>query len=258
MHNVLKSWAVPKGMPLDKHETHSAFETEDHPIEYLEFEGVIPEGEYGGGTIMVWDLGTFEIVDGNYWKGRLSVFLKGTKLKGEWTLERAGDENGKPRWSLRKTGKNAQRIPARRSDSSALSGRTMDEIAGKSPETRKQNRRAAISAQRKSAKTKPVAAPRFVRPMKATAVRELPHGDEWIYEVKWDGYRALALKHNENVRLLSLREKDLTHDFPSVSEAVQAIQAGTALIDGEVVAVDSNSCPSFQALQNRASLGRNW
>lgn len=258
MHNVLKSWAVPKGMPLDKHETHSAFETEDHPIEYLEFEGVIPEGEYGGGTIMVWDLGTFEIVDGNYWKGRLSVFLKGTKLKGEWTLERAGDENGKPRWSLRKTGKNAQRIPARRSDSSALSGRTMDEIAGKSPETRKQNRRAAISAQRKSAKTKPVAAPRFVRPMKATAVRELPHGDEWIYEVKWDGYRALALKHNENVRLLSLREKDLTHDFPSVSEAVQAIQAGTALIDGEVVAVDSNGCPSFQALQNRASLGRNW
>src|SRR5439155_12164154 len=88
MHDVLKSWAVPKGMPLKEAETRTAFQTEDHPIEYLQFEGIIPQGEYGGGTVMVWDIGTYEIVDGNYWKGRLSIFLKGKKLKGEWSLQR--------------------------------------------------------------------------------------------------------------------------------------------------------------------------
>src|SRR5204862_7801297 len=88
MHDVFKSWAVPKGVPIKEKETRTAFQTEDHPIEYLEFEGIIPEGEYGGGTVMVWDLGTYEIVDGNYWKGMLSIFLKGKKVKGEWSLQR--------------------------------------------------------------------------------------------------------------------------------------------------------------------------
>jgi bifunctional non-homologous end joining protein LigD len=100
--------------------------------------------------------------------------------------------------------------------------------------------------------------PRFVRPMKATAVTQLPEGEEWIYELKWDGYRVLALKHADSVRLLSLKERDLTTDFPSVVEAVRGIRAETALIDGEVVALDSKGCPSFQALQNRATTGRKW
>src|SRR5207237_3523834 len=90
------------------------------------------------------------------------------------------------------------------------------------------------------------ATPRFVKPMKATAVTELPEGDEWIYEVKWDGYRALGLKHDQNARLLSLKDKNLTSDFPAVAEAVRSIHAGSASIDGEIVAVDSNGCPSFQ------------
>jgi len=102
------------------------------------------------------------------------------------------------------------------------------------------------------------AAPPFVSPMKATAVTELPKGDEWIYEVKWDGYRALGMKHGDDARLLSLKEKDLTSDFPTVAGAVRSIRASTASIDGEIVAVDSNGCPSFQALQNRASLGNDW
>ena len=95
MHDVLKSWAVPKGLPVKANETRSAFETEDHPVDYLEFEGVIPPNEYGAGTVMVWDLGTYEVIEGNYWKGRLSVFLSGKKLKGEWTLERTANDNGK-------------------------------------------------------------------------------------------------------------------------------------------------------------------
>jgi bifunctional non-homologous end joining protein LigD len=101
-------------------------------------------------------------------------------------------------------------------------------------------------------------APHFVPPMKATAVTELPEGAQWIYEVKWDGYRALGLKHDGNVRLLSLKEKNLTNDFPAVAKAVRSIRADTALIDGEIVAVDSQGCPSFQALQNRASLKHDW
>src|SRR5205085_3695987 len=83
MRNALKSWAVPKGVPLKEGETATAFPTEDHPLDYLQFEGTIPKGQYGGGTIMVWDIGTYEILEGNYWKGRLSIYLAGKKLKGE-------------------------------------------------------------------------------------------------------------------------------------------------------------------------------
>ncbi|HEX4696342.1 MAG TPA: non-homologous end-joining DNA ligase [Candidatus Udaeobacter sp.] len=267
IHDVLKSWAVPKGIPLRENETHTAFQTEDHPIEYLQFEGVIPRGEYGGGTVMVWDLGTFEVIDGNYWKGRLSVFLAGKKLKGEWRLERIGDENGKTKWSLRKTATNAKPISARRKELSALSGRTMEQIAGTksggfpAADDGASESTAGVEnapARTARAKLKRTPVPHFIAPMKATAVTELPKGDEWIYEVKWDGYRALGLKHGDDVRLLSLKEKDLTSDFPAVADALDSLSAGTALIDGEIVAVDSKGCPSFQALQNRASMGRDW
>ncbi|MBV9008037.1 MAG: hypothetical protein JO354_02565 [Verrucomicrobia bacterium] len=102
------------------------------------------------------------------------------------------------------------------------------------------------------------AKPHFVKPMKATAVDRLPEGDEWIYEIKWDGYRVIAMKHGDEVRLLSLKEKNLTSDFATVAEAINGIAADTAVIDGEVVAVNAQGCPSFQALQNRASAGRDW
>src|SRR5205085_7054118 len=100
--------------------------------------------------------------------------------------------------------------------------------------------------------------PRFVKPMKATAVTELPEEGDWIYEVKWDGYRALALKHGDSVRLLSLKEKNLTSDFPGVAEALRGLAADTAIVDGEIVAVDAQGRPSFQVLQNRKTLGRGW
>src|SRR5262249_55185779 len=101
-------------------------------------------------------------------------------------------------------------------------------------------------------------APEFVPPMRATLVTLLPEGPEWIYEVKWDGYRALAAKHGEAVRLLSLKNNDISPRFPDVVKAVQGIPAETAVLDGEIVAVDSQGQPSFQALQNRGSLHREW
>ena len=120
MNDVLKSWAVPKNLSLRKGETRTAFETEDHPLDYLEFEGIIPEGEYGGGTVMVWDIGTYEILEGNYWKGSLTVFLSGKKLKGEWTLNRVASDEGKAKWFVAKSARDANAIPKKRESVSAV------------------------------------------------------------------------------------------------------------------------------------------
>jgi bifunctional non-homologous end joining protein LigD len=129
LDGVLKSWAVPKGVPLKKGEIRGAFETEDHPLEYLDFEGTIPKGQYGGGTVMVWDIGTYETMDGNYYKGDITFRLSGKKLQGEWTLRRFKQENGKASWLLIKREKNARPISAKQEDMSVLTRRTMDRIA---------------------------------------------------------------------------------------------------------------------------------
>ncbi len=270
MHDVLKSWAVPKNLSLKDGETRTAFETEDHPIDYLEFEGVIPEGEYGGGTVMVWDIGTYEVLEGNYWKGTLTVFLSGRKLKGEWTLERTDSESGKAKWFVKKTGGMAKSIPKKRESVSALTERTMEQIAGQRTAVWGAHApsRAAFGASPKDGKSggrgrtpqhaRRVRSPEFIKPMKATAVTELPEEGDWIYEVKWDGYRALSLKHGDDVRLFSLKERNLTSDFPEVATAMRALAAHTAIVDGEIVAVDARGRPSFQVLQNRKTLGRGW
>ena len=256
MHDVLKSWAVPKGLPLEKGETRSAFETEDHPIDYLQFEGTIPESEYGGGTMMVWDIGTYEVGEGNYWKGQLSIFLRGKKLSGGWSLRRLKPENGKTKWLIEKIERDAKPISAKRAERSALSGRLIEEIARDGAGV--PSRRATKRPEGRPAPLHRVRFPDFVSPMKATAVAKLPEGEQWIYEVKWDGYRALAAKAGEEVRLLSLKNRNLTNDFPGIVATVRGIHAESALIDGEIVAVDRRGRPSFQMLQNRASLGRGW
>jgi len=210
--------------------------------------------------VMVWDIGTYEIVDGNYWKGQLSIFLAGKKLKGEWTLSRTASDEGKPKWLLIKTTDNAKAISKTRESVSAKTGRTMEEVAADKSAVWNRNRDEEIAAPTEKGEKQrgKRLAPRFVKPMKATGVNQLPEGDEWMYEVKWDGYRVLALKNGNDVRLLSLKEKNLTSDFPGVARAVREIAVESAVIDGEVVAIDSKGCPSFQALQNRASSGREW
>src|SRR3954452_23503381 len=182
-------------------------------------------------------------------------------------------EDGKPKWFINKTGGDARPIPTKRESVSALTGRTMEKIAGEKSAVWRRDRSsdggggASEPRQAKSRKSgrkspshirkgKP---PAFVRPMKATAVTKFPEdGEGWIYEIKWDGYRALGLKHEDSVRLLSLKEKNLTSDFPTVAEAMQDLAAGSALLDGEIVAVDPQGRPSFQVLQNRKTLGRDW
>jgi len=134
MEGVLRSWAVPKGPPLQRGERRLAMHVEDHPMEYARFEGTIPKGQYGGGTVMVWDIGTYSVPEGDpatgYQRGKISLELKGKKLKGGWVLVRAGrQENGKESWLLIKTGANSRPISQRRNDTSALTGRSMQQIA---------------------------------------------------------------------------------------------------------------------------------
>ena len=142
MHDVLKSWAVPKGPPYKEDERRLAMPTEDHPIEYLDFEGIIPKGQYGGGTVMVWDIGTYDLIEGNYYKGFLRVFLNGSKLKGEWTLQQIRGE-ARDKWHLLKTNGNTRSLSAKRDDQSALTNRTMEQIRG-AADAQWQSNRAAI------------------------------------------------------------------------------------------------------------------
>src|SRR5215204_7481356 len=133
MHDVLKSWSVPKGPPFKVDERRLAMATEDHPIDYLDFEGIIPKGQYGGGTVMVWDIGTYELIEGNYYRGFLRFYLKGAKLKGEWTMKRIVDgkdeRDNRDKWHLIKTDRNTRVLSQTRDDQSALTKRTMRQIA---------------------------------------------------------------------------------------------------------------------------------
>ena len=143
MEGVLKSWALPKGLPWKRGEKHLAVEVEDHPIEYEDFEGVIPEGQYGGGTVMVWDIGTYELIEGNYYKGYLHFYLAGRKLKGEWQLIRGRREGNREMWFLGKIGKSMRPISKKKDDESALSGRTMEQIRAAGDAVWTSNRKSA-------------------------------------------------------------------------------------------------------------------
>src|SRR5205085_3648651 len=133
MDDVLKSWAVPKGLPWQKAEKHLAVEVEDHPVEYATFEGIIPQGQYGGGTVMVWDQGQYHVYGEEPVKalraGRLHMFLDGEKAKGEWSLIRTRMDGGKPQWLLLKSGQSVKPISKKRDDQSSKTGRTMAQIA---------------------------------------------------------------------------------------------------------------------------------
>jgi bifunctional non-homologous end joining protein LigD len=269
MGGVLKSWAVPKGVPTTKGDKRLAMQVEDHPLEYGSFEGAIPPGNYGAGTVMLWDTGTYEVLDDGpetaLRKGKLVVRLIGHKLKGQWTLVRMrhSAEGSDKTWLLIKTGEEIRPIGARADDQSVQSGRTMKEIAadktGKSRQ-RKLRSRSRNASPRRSARQRtgpalqatrlPNAAPRFVEPMKALLSATLPKGDDWLFEVKLDGIRAIAIKNGREVRIFSRRPRDLTDDYPDLVEALGSLPAEKLVLDGEIVALDERGCSSFQLLQN--------
>ena len=243
---TLKSWAVPKGIPLTKGEKRLAVHVEDHPLAYADFEGTIPTGQYGGGTVMIWDFGTFEFSERYPVKtiesGQLHFVLHGKKLEGEWGLVRLKSEENQ--WLLIKHGSDAVPISKELDDSSARSGLTMEEIA--KTDATWESRPAARKVRRH--RLGRVAMPAFVEPMYAKPVPRPPAG-AWSYEIKFDGYRAIALKGGDEVRLLSRNQKDLSKKFAPVTNALAELDCRDAILDGEVVALDDQGRPSFQLLQ---------
>ncbi len=242
MHGVLRSWAVPKGVPTIRGVRRLAMATEDHPLEYLDFEGTIPKGQYGGGTVMVWDIGTYELVEGNYFKGSVKIHLDGQRLKGEWTLSR-DEAKGANAWMMTKTGAGPKRARKISEDVSALTGRSMEEIASSKDRVWRSHRDLPDLTDLPPAKIE------FIEPMRAQLTSTLPVGEGWQYELKFDGYRALALRDDDGIRLLSRNNRRLDAQFSTITEACRALPA-RSIYDGEIVALDQEGRPSFKLLQN--------
>jgi bifunctional non-homologous end joining protein LigD len=242
MDGRLKSWALPKGLPYEKGERHLAVHVEDHPVAYADFEGTIPQGQYGGGTVMLWDRGTYEPLtpspSKDLKKGKLHFALHGDKLRGEWYLVRLRGEDDQ--WLIIKGGESMKPVSKKADDQSVLTRRTMKQLA--------RGDRVWQSARGSRKHRAAVPLPDFVEPMKARPVSTAPNGD-WLYEIKFDGWRALALKGGSQCRILSRNEKDFGAKFPEVMESVAELEARDAILDGEIVALDEKGRSSFQLLQ---------
>ncbi|WP_283418468.1 DNA ligase D [Sphingopyxis sp. Geo48] len=266
---VLKSWAVTKGPSADPADKRLAVRTEDHPMSYADFEGVIPKGEYGGGSVMLWDRGTWAPIKGKSAKdieeGHLHFTLDGARMKGEWLLVRMKPRAGEKRenWLLRKV----DDAYAGGSDdlvgrhlTSILTDRTMAEIAG--DEGGEQSLKgakgaaftkkmaAAAAHNRQAAKPKAKGKPPKFRPLQlATLVDAVPVGNGWFHEIKYDGYRAEVAAAGNDVRVYTRSGLDWTDKFAPLARHIAALDLPPCLIDGEIVAYGKDGNPDFSALQ---------
>jgi bifunctional non-homologous end joining protein LigD len=251
MDGVLRSWAVPKGPSYDTADKRLAVKVEDHPLEYGDFEGVIPEGNYGAGGVIVWDRG--EWVPLEDWrtgleKGKLLFELKGYKLHGKWTLVKI--KKSEKDWLLIKERDAYVKQPGDVfPEESVLSGLTVEELkAGETPNARL--RRALEKTDAKRARVDP----KSVEAMHAESVDKAFTRDGWIFELKLDGYRLIASKSRGEALLLTRNGNDYTGVFPEIARAVKALPVDECIIDGEVVVLDAQGIPSFARLQRRGGL----
>jgi bifunctional non-homologous end joining protein LigD len=239
LEGVLKSWAVPKGPSLDPADKRLAMQTEDHPLDYGDFEGVIPEKQYGAGEVLLWDQGVWTPEDRDALealrKGRLHFRLDGEKLRGSWVLTRTRSNEDKPAWLLIK-----------RHDEDAREGY---DVTVERPESVK--RRPKRAKYGKRAKL-----PQFVTPQLATLVSAPPRSGEWIYEVKHDGYRMLARLTRRDARLFTRSGKDWTKKLPHLVRELRRLGLGESWLDGEIVVLREDGRASFQRLQNAFESGR--
>jgi bifunctional non-homologous end joining protein LigD len=285
LDGVLKSWAVTKGPSLNPLEKRLAVHVEDHPLDYGSFEGTIPQGQYGGGTVMLWDRGTWTPAGDPrraYAKGNLTFELDGERLKGRWHLvrmhgSRRGDGN-RENWLLIKgrdeyADENGEAAVEQYLES-VVSGRSMEAIAGGKGKSwtragarrkskaeaeeavsalQKQERRA--ERQTKTTATAKSSTPQvmFVAPELATLVSKPPTGDDWVHEIKFDGYRLLALIEDGDARLFTRAANDWTARFQPIRAALTRLKVKSAVIDGEVVHVAADGTQSFHSLQNALS-----
>ena len=340
MDGVLKSWAVPKGPSLDPADKRLAMQVEDHPVSYFDFEGIIPPGNYGAGTVMVWDVGTWEAQGDAHAmlaKGDLKFVLRGEKLKGSFVLARMRSRRPGSKgteWLLIKH-RDDQVVPGydiNRYDYSALTRRTLDQIAGdegarewkssrpaaqspgkawlagaiakadkrkKKSSTAEDTERTEEKAKAKSSRQKetpPTASvsqatganaagkkknssvpsgssvakelqkvvgakkapmPSAVHPMLATLVDKPFDNPQWLFEIKWDGYRAVAFLEGGKARLVSRNQNEMTSQYPELRDLPADVRARSAILDGEIVALDESGRPSFSLMQQRTGISGN-
>lgn len=308
MEGVLKSWAVPKGPSLDPADKRLAMQVEDHPVSYVQFEGNIPGGNYGAGTVMVWDTGSWAPMGdaaAMLRKGDLKFLLHGNKLKGEFVLARMRSRRPGSKgteWLLiKKRDEYAQPgFDAEKVAESVLTERSLEEIANDSQSAEWQSNRPAATRKgtewlRESLKKKTASAtktgaaarvaktthskkkeptaeanlkaalaqlkgaheaavPRTIHPMLATLVEGPFDGQQWFFEIKWDGYRAIGYLQQGRAELLSRNQNDMTSEFPEIARELAEIPVESAVFDGEIVAVDEQGRSSFSLMQQRTGL----
>lgn len=275
---VLKSWAVPKGPSVNPADKRLAMHVEDHPVAYGGFEGVIPKGQYGGGTVMLWDRGQWQPVGDpreGYREGRLKFRLFGHKLRGGWTLVRIGRAGDDKSWLMIKERDEQATDTGELEQQSVASGRSMEQIArdadavwesegaGEADETKDaEPRKAQVQTKHDPIDWSavpgavPARMPATMEPELATLVSQAPEGYDWIHEIKFDGYRLLCRIDDDEVKLLTRRGQDWTERFGPVAHQAQALGVQQAIIDGEVVVMKADGTSDFQALQNVLSEGR--
>jgi bifunctional non-homologous end joining protein LigD len=259
---VLKSWAIPKGPSTDPADKRLAVHVEDHPLDYGSFEGTIPHGQYGGGTVMLWDRGWWEPAEdpaSGFAKGHLRFTLHGERLTGDWSLVRLDPsrQRGKQEsWLLIKSNDAAATPGAGtglvdKADASVATRRSMAAIAKAEPS----GRPAADEAHKRPRRSaqKGHALPDDVRPALATLVAQAPEGDEWLHEIKFDGYRILARLDRGKATLISRNGLDWTAKFPEIAKAIAGMAVKNAVLDGEIVSMDQQGKTDFGALQDALS-----
>jgi bifunctional non-homologous end joining protein LigD len=271
LDGVLKSWAVTRGPSLVPGEKRLAVETEDHPMDYLEFEGVIPKGEYGGGTVIVWDRGRWTPEGDPHRglaKGRLTLSLEGRRLKGRWHLVRMRSRSGekKHQWLLIKANDDFARHADQpdileEATTSTLTGRDVAAVAAAGE--RKPTERTEIESQQlrklpelsRLRGAKKTDLPEFVEPSLALLSDIPPSGGDWVHEIKFDGYRMQARTAGKATKLLTRKALDWTQRFSSVAETLKGLHLNSALIDGEIVVEDASGVANFSALQTALKEG---
>ncbi|HOZ75064.1 MAG TPA: DNA ligase D [Flavobacterium sp.] len=262
---VLVSWAVPKGPSLNPDDKRLAMMVEDHPYDYKDFEGNIPEGNYGAGNVIVWDRGTYtstvkDLADkekalrAGLHKGHLSFILKGKKLKGEFALVKIRNSKQENAWLLlKKDDKHASKTDVLQQNKSVLSGMTIESLEKKQDQQQASVKNHAKKQIAKD-KTQKLAKPKFIAPMLA-AVADAPFDNEnWVYETKYDGYRTIAVIEDGVANLFSRNELSFNKNFKSIADALKKI-GHNAVIDGEVV-VESDGKSDFQSLQSFWKTGK--
>lgn len=277
MGGVLKSWAIPKGPSLNPRHKRLAVRVEDHPVDYINFEGHIKEGNYGAGDVFIWDEGTYELSTGQepanvIEQGKLSFRLYGGKLYGlfnlvrmgkqheQWLLIKADDEFADPAWVLQPCA--APEVPTSTSQADSTSAKLRGESV-LSLEMQRAYASSDRSSEGTAAQRLDVSAiagarrtpmPTAIEPMRATLVNKAFSNPEWLYETKWDGIRALCFIENGQARLVSRQEKEMGFRYPELLGIAHNIRAEQAILDGEIITLNEKGLPSFQLLQARIGL----